>query len=360
MVSVTRNPLVRPAGDAAPGSGDDGDYDYYDSGKLEDGGDYDYYDTREVGDDYAIYGAEDYNELEDLYEAVRCLYVEPSRITLGAELGTGAFGIVCKGELRPPTGKPVVVAVKTLNAEGAADATMQQEFLKEANIVMELAHPNIVRILATTTSQPWMIAMEFMPYGSLLSYLINGVPRDAGKPGKGKKQPAAKKASNAYEDMDEDAYTPAGPDEDVYERPHPDEITAEDMMRWSRQCVEGIGYLAENRIVHRDVRVVPFPCSLPACFFTRVCFVHASMRLTLPCFRVSTHHSLVCTRAGVCGRWCRLLRATCWWPPVTVSRFRTLASHVLWLKRRTITRAVVASSPSVGWPWKGSLNPPPP
>ena len=62
------------------------------------------------------------------------------------ELGEGAFGKVYKGELMGviPTG-PASVAIKTLKP--GANLKTKQDFQREADLMTDLRHPNIVCLI---------------------------------------------------------------------------------------------------------------------------------------------------------------------------------------------------------------------
>lgn len=94
------------------------------------------------------------------------------------ELGEGAFGKVYKGEaiLRP--GDPVMrVAIKTLKA--SANPKTRQDFFREAELMAELKHPNIVCLLGVIAKEePRCMLFEYMSQGDLHEYLISHSPRN--------------------------------------------------------------------------------------------------------------------------------------------------------------------------------------
>ncbi|XP_019898665.2 tyrosine-protein kinase FRK isoform X1 [Esox lucius] len=86
-------------------------------------------------------------------------------IQLLNKLGEGSFGAVYKGLWNNKT----LVAVKTLK-HGSMNP---QDFLKEAQIMTTMCHPNLVKLLAVcTTKEPIYIITELMD-GSLLDHLKN-------------------------------------------------------------------------------------------------------------------------------------------------------------------------------------------
>ncbi|XP_038851991.1 tyrosine-protein kinase SRK2-like [Salvelinus namaycush] len=83
-------------------------------------------------------------------------------IKLGKKLGEGSFGVVYQGLYNNTP-----VAVKTLR-RGTMDP---RDFLKEAQIMKTMEHPNLIRLLAVCTEEPIYIITELMKNGSLLDYL---------------------------------------------------------------------------------------------------------------------------------------------------------------------------------------------
>eukprot|EP00079_Xenopus_tropicalis_P035726 XP_017949497.1 PREDICTED: proto-oncogene tyrosine-protein kinase ROS [Xenopus tropicalis] len=95
------------------------------------------------------------------------------KLTLCVFLGSGAFGEVYEGAaidiLGPETGIKKV-AVKTLKR----DATDHEktEFLKEAHLMSQFDHPNILKLLGVCLfNEPQYIILELMDGGDLLTYL---------------------------------------------------------------------------------------------------------------------------------------------------------------------------------------------
>eukprot|EP00042_Codosiga_hollandica_P058925 m.895756 g.895756 ORF g.895756 m.895756 type:complete len:756 (-) comp60001_c0_seq1:180-2447(-) len=94
-------------------------------------------------------------------------------ITLGAKLGAGQYGEVYEGFWSKFSTK---VAVKTLKE----DTTNPAEFLKEANVMKRMKHPNLVQLIGVcTTEHPMFIITEFMCNGNLLDFLRNDEKRQS-------------------------------------------------------------------------------------------------------------------------------------------------------------------------------------
>lgn len=108
-----------------------------------------------------------YKGLADIFE------VPHSAVTIGPEIGMGAFGRVFKAtaknllRMRGTT----IVAVKQLKANPTSEEI--QEFLTEINMLKEVGrHHNIVSFLGCCTIRPpYMMIMEFVGRGDLLDYL---------------------------------------------------------------------------------------------------------------------------------------------------------------------------------------------
>ncbi|KAL7872797.1 hypothetical protein AOLI_G00118680 [Acnodon oligacanthus] len=94
-------------------------------------------------------------------------------------LGSGAFGEVYEGvTVRDPHSDTVSeqrVAVKTLR-KGASNQE-KIEFLKEAHLMSQFSHPNILRLLGVCVqNEPHYIILELMEGGDLRSYLRGARP----------------------------------------------------------------------------------------------------------------------------------------------------------------------------------------
>jgi serine/threonine protein kinase len=98
--------------------------------------------------------------------------MDPSKLTLLQELGSGAFGVVNKMAARDliRPGDTTLVAVKLLREDPAVDT--DAEFRAEMQLMMKLRHPNVVCLLGVVTKRlPLMLVLEFLPGGSLEAWL---------------------------------------------------------------------------------------------------------------------------------------------------------------------------------------------
>uniref|UniRef100_A0A670JX22 receptor protein-tyrosine kinase n=1 Tax=Podarcis muralis TaxID=64176 RepID=A0A670JX22_PODMU len=130
-----------------------------------------YITTRGLGVKYYI----DPSTYEDPNEAIRefAKEIDVSFVKIEEVIGSGEFGEVCFGRLKPPGKREYTVAIKTLKA-GYTDQ-QRREFLSEASIMGQFEHPNVIRLEGVVTkSRPVMIVTEFMENGSLDSFLRGG------------------------------------------------------------------------------------------------------------------------------------------------------------------------------------------
>ncbi|KMQ86680.1 proto-oncogene tyrosine-protein kinase ros, partial [Lasius niger] len=97
--------------------------------------------------------------------------IEKKQITLGKFLGSGAFGKVHQGILKDFEGSDTMhVAIKMLRKN--ATSREKIEFLEEANLMSDLRHKHVLRLLGIClyADLPWLI-LELMEAGDLLKYL---------------------------------------------------------------------------------------------------------------------------------------------------------------------------------------------
>ncbi|KAI3375164.1 hypothetical protein L3Q82_021678 [Scortum barcoo] len=83
---------------------------------------------------------------------------------------TREFGEVCRGRLKQPGRREMVVAIKTLKA--GYTERQRRDFLAEASIMGQFDHPNVIRLEGVLTRGcPILIITEFMENGALVSFL---------------------------------------------------------------------------------------------------------------------------------------------------------------------------------------------
>nr|XP_061790574.1 ephrin type-B receptor 1-like [Nerophis lumbriciformis] len=109
---------------------------------------------------------------EDPNEAVRefAKEIDPSCVKMEEVIGSGEFGEVYKGRLKPVGKREIPVAIKTLKV--GYSERQRRDFLSEASIMGQFDQPNIIRLEGVVTkSRPTMIITEFMENGALDSFL---------------------------------------------------------------------------------------------------------------------------------------------------------------------------------------------
>ena len=89
---------------------------------------------------------------------------------VGDELGSGEFGIVTRAMWKPSSRKKIEVAVKTLNVNVSTKDRVQ--FLREAAIMYQFDHGNVVKLHGVVTDEPVMIVLEYVSRGDLRNLLI--------------------------------------------------------------------------------------------------------------------------------------------------------------------------------------------
>ncbi|KAK6735210.1 hypothetical protein RB195_018409 [Necator americanus] len=98
--------------------------------------------------------------------------LQHKNVTIGRVLGQGAFGEVRKGTLLRRSGRSVAVAVKTLKSDTELSKAKIKEMMKEARLMRELKHPNVVCIYGVALLEhPLYIILEYVPGGALDAYL---------------------------------------------------------------------------------------------------------------------------------------------------------------------------------------------
>jgi hypothetical protein len=90
-----------------------------------------------------------------------------------APLGRGGFGVVYRGKLHQTT----VVAIKTIFGQGpfhaVVPADIRKMMLREAKIMCNLNHPNVLQIFGVVPEKGWIV-MELCNGGALSELLLAG------------------------------------------------------------------------------------------------------------------------------------------------------------------------------------------
>jgi len=91
--------------------------------------------------------------------------LDSDQLGIDQEIGHGSFGQVFKGLWRGTE-----VAIKRLPVDSVRDSGTLAEFMKEALIMRQLRHPNVLQVLGACLDPP-CIVMEFMPRGNLFQLI---------------------------------------------------------------------------------------------------------------------------------------------------------------------------------------------
>ncbi|XP_041349997.1 plexin-A4-like isoform X2 [Gigantopelta aegis] len=161
--------------------------------------------------DSGPYIAELLGKFEDsaLHHSISSMLIPRSRLDIGELIGKGHFGAVYKAQYqRSGEDKPIQVALKTLNCNNT-EAEAMQTFLQDTAMLKNLQNKHILSVVGVciTTSEEPIIIMPFMATEDLKSYI-----REPSK-----------------------------------------EITVMELLDFGRQVAEGMVYLAEAKVVHRNL-----------------------------------------------------------------------------------------------------------
>ena len=110
-----------------------------------------------------IYIEPSYN-LSDLKEMLTVSMYELRKedVEMGEEFASGQFGVVYRGKYRTSVGD-VPVAIKTLKETVDTKKDLKVAFMREAAILAQFHHPNVLRLIGiVTTQQPWMMITELL------------------------------------------------------------------------------------------------------------------------------------------------------------------------------------------------------
>ena len=145
------------------------------------------------------------------------------------DIGQGAFGRVFQGKAPGlVAGEEFsMVAVKMLKEDATDD--LQSDFEKEASILAEFDHPNIVKLLGVCAiGKPMCLLFEFMAKGDLNTYLRSNSP-------------------NGY--LTRNGSTASGSQFSGGDL----RITSIEQANISKQICNGLVYLSDRKFVHRDL-----------------------------------------------------------------------------------------------------------
>ncbi|XP_067143590.1 tyrosine-protein kinase JAK2-like [Centruroides vittatus] len=134
--------------------------------------------------------------------------IDKNQLNFGERLGQGFYGEVYKATLTYCAGCTEVVAVKRIKKSALSEESFRG-LSQEIDIMKKLRHANIVEIKAFVEEPEIMLVMEYMKLGSLLAYL----------------------------------------------QMHKQKIERAQLLKFAADVAEGMKYLEEKHIVHRDLAV---------------------------------------------------------------------------------------------------------
>uniref|UniRef100_A0A8C4NJZ3 receptor protein-tyrosine kinase n=1 Tax=Dicentrarchus labrax TaxID=13489 RepID=A0A8C4NJZ3_DICLA len=148
------------------------------------------------------------------------------------DIGEGAFGRVFQA--RAPGLLPMesftMVAVKMLKEEASAD--MQNDFQREAALMAQFDHPNIVRLLGVcAVGKPMCLMFEYMAHGDLNEFLRRRSPTQSVR--------TLSRASLSGRSFSSELEAGL--------------LSCAEQLSISKQIAAGMAYLSERKFVHRDL-----------------------------------------------------------------------------------------------------------
>lgn len=159
------------------------------------------------------------------------------------DLGQGAFGRVFQGKAPHliPTEECTMVAVKMLKEDASNE--LQVDFEREACLLAEFHHPNIVKLLAVcAVGKPMCLLFEYMSRGDL-----NGFLRQC---------------------------SPYVPQQNINYQSNREQLSHQHLLNFAHQIAAGMLYLSEQKFVHRDLA-------------TRNCLIDDNMTVKIADFGLS-------------------------------------------------------------------------
>lgn len=143
-------------------------------------------------------------------------------LILDITLGEGEFGKVVKGFATDLPERPGITTVAVKMLKTGANSVELLALLSEYQLLQEVAHPNVIRLLgACTKGDSPLLIIEYCQYGSLKNHL---------------------RLSRKLEIMNSADY------ENAIEP-----ITVKDILSFAWQISKGMAYLTEIKLVHRDL-----------------------------------------------------------------------------------------------------------
>lgn len=153
-------------------------------------------------------------------------YRQRNSIAHQEDLAEGAFGKFFLARTPNIVSGQDATAVVVKVLQSRATPEMEQDFIREVQVLAQFHHPNILRILGVClVGRPWFVLLEYMQHGDLNGFLQNCIPE----------QFIVRRRSGSS-----------------FERDGP-RLSCREQLRIARQIAAAMLYVVEMRYVHRDL-----------------------------------------------------------------------------------------------------------
>ncbi|XP_069725354.1 ephrin type-A receptor 6 isoform X4 [Phaenicophaeus curvirostris] len=173
--------------------------------------------------------------------------IDPSRIRIERVIGAGEFGEVCSGRLKTPGKREIPVAIKTL--KGGYLDRQRRDFLREASIMGQFDHPNIIRLEGVVTKRSFPTIGVKSLSRFLRAGFLNSILTSHPVSGGGSLPPSI---SSGRPVMIVVEYMENG-SLDSFLRKHDGHFTVIQLVGMLRGIASGMKYLSDMGYVHRDL-----------------------------------------------------------------------------------------------------------